>query len=310
MAAKWNFRPIPGHPRFAIRHPKGDATNRGIESWPANIANQKRQRTDTPVRHSARPLAGCALRSPASLLTNPVSRRRLLSSERPQSTALQPAKEGGELVAAKSSSKTGASSLRGSSQSRPTSLLDPATIALTAKGIFEAAKSGVDVSVRLYEATRGELAIVGAVLDSRTTTRKRFRLQVLLSSLCPHAIVVNAILLGSPKGAPIDVFLLRPASSRIGWEDDAPRTGLQPPVAGKTALQIAGPFLIPPLRAQEIVVEADRASILSRIYNKRGGTILVSYNVLGDNGDPRELKIEILLRDDQPMPAGLSGPTP
>ena len=212
-------------------------------------------------------------------------------------------------MAAKSSSKTGASSPRGSSQSRPTAALDPATIALTAKGIYEAAKAGVDVSVRLYEATRGEMAMVGAVLDSRTTARERFRLQVLLSSLCPHAIVVNAVLLGSPKGAPIDVFLLRPASSRIGWEDDVPRTGLEPPVAGKTALQIAGPFLIPPLRAQEIVVEADRASVLSRIYNKRGGTILVSYNVLGDNGDPRELKIEILLRDDQPMPAGLSGPT-
>lgn len=212
-------------------------------------------------------------------------------------------------MAAKASSKARASSARGSATSRPTAALDPATIALTAKGIYEAAKAGVDLSVRLYEATKGETAMVGAVLDSRTTARDRFRLQLVLSSVCPHAIVVNAVLFGSPKGVPIDVFLLRPSTSRIGWDDDAPRTDLEPYVAGKTAMKISGPFLIPPLRAQEIVVEVDRASVLSRIYNKRGGTILVSYNVLGDNGDPRELKIEILLRDDQPMAAGLSTPS-
>jgi hypothetical protein len=212
-------------------------------------------------------------------------------------------------VAAKASSKTHASSAKGGTQSRPTAALDPGTIALTAKGIYEAAKAGVDVSVRLFEATKGEMAMVGAILDSRTTARDRFRVQLLLSSLCPHAIVVNAVLLGSPKGVPVDVFLLRPASSRIGWEEDAPRTDLQPSVAGKTAMQIAAPFLIPPLRGQEVVVEIDRAPVLSRIYNKRGGTILVSYNVLGDNGDAKDLKIEILLRDDQPMTAGLYFPT-
>jgi hypothetical protein len=294
MAARWNFRPIPDIRalRFTTRKVMRDEARHQV------MAREYRQPKARANRHASAAFCSTARRLCAKVSGKPSDEPSepppsLVRLGRPQPTALQPAKEGGEPVAAKSSSKTGASSPRGSSQSRPTAALDPATIALTAKGIYEAAKAGVDVSVRLYEATRGEMAMVGAVL----------------ASLCPHAIVVNAVLLGSPKGAPIDVFLLRPASSRIGWEDDVPRTGLEPPVAGKTALQIAGPFLIPPLRAQEIVVEADRASVLSRIYNKRGGTILVSYNVLGDNGDPRELKIEILLRDDQPMPAGLSGPT-
>jgi hypothetical protein len=207
-------------------------------------------------------------------------------------------------VATKTSSKARASSPKGSAQIRPTAALDPATIALTAKGIYEAAKAGVDLSVRLYEATKGELAIVGAVLDSRTTSRDRFRLQILLSSVCPHGIVVNAVLFGSPKGAQVDVFLLREATRQVTFDDPAPQTELDPSIAGKNAVQVAGPFLIPPLRAQEIVVEAERAPVLSRIYNKRGGTIVVSYNVLGDNGDPKELKIEILLRDDRPIRAG------
>jgi hypothetical protein len=112
------------------------------------------------------------------------------------------------------------------------------------------------------------------------------------------------VLLGSLREVPIDVFLLREATSQISFDDPAPQTELNPSIAGKKATQVAAPFLIPPLRAQEIVVEIDRGPVLLRIYNKRGGTIVVSYNVLGDNGDPKELKIEIVLRDDRPIAAG------
>ena len=213
-------------------------------------------------------------------------------------------------MATRPSAKARASSIKGSAKALPTAALDPATLALTAKGIYEAAKAGVDLSVRLYEATKGDLALVCAVLDSQTTTTPgRFRVRLLLSSLCPHGVVVNSVTIGSPKGVPVEIFLLRPATSRIGWNDDSPQTDLSPPLAGKTAMQTASPFLIPPLRAQEIVVEVERAAVLARIYNKRGGTIVVSYDVLGDNGDPRDLRVEVLFRDDQPLVAGFFAPS-
>lgn len=179
--------------------------------------------------------------------------------------------------------------------------IDPATAAMTAKALYEAGKAGVDLSASLYGAIKGAVALVGAVHES-LTVNDRFRLRLRLSNLCPHGIAINTFKLASMKEVAVAVYLMRPAAWR--WEDSPESSALTPSVPGKTGVRTSSAFVIPPMGTQEIVVEVDRAAVLARIHNKRGATLTVSYNVLGDDGDEKDLKIEILFRDDQPILAG------
>ena len=160
-----------------------------------------------------------------------------------------------------------------------------------------AAKAGVDLSVKLYEITKGDVALLCAVYESATLD-DRFRLR--LSSVCPHGISVNSITLALPKGAPLRVFLLRESFRGLGWETRSQPAVLQPEIPGRAAIQVASAFVVPPLRTQEVVVEIERAPVLARICNKPGATLSIDYNVLGEDGDAKDLKVKILLRDDHP----------
>lgn len=197
----------------------------------------------------------------------------------------------------------------GVAKDQPTGLVDPLTLGLTAKGIYEAAKAGVDLSIRLYELTKGEVAMVCAVTDS-ATIENRFRLRMRLSSLCPHGIAVNEITLVSLKDVPLQVFLLRESSRGFGWDTRSHAAPLTPEIACRGAIPVASAFVTTPMRSQEVVVEIERAPILQRIYNKRGGSLSINYNVLGEDGDARDLRVKVLLRDDRPMRAAFFTPEP
>lgn len=206
--------------------------------------------------------------------------------------------------------KTAARQPSGVAKEQPTGLVDPVTLGLTAKGIFEAGKAGIDLSVRLYEITKGEVALVCAVTDS-STIEDRFRLRLRLSSLCPHGIAINKIAMASLKDVQLQAFLLKEATSRgFGWDSRTQSPVLTPDVPGRDAIRVEGAFLIPPLRSQEVVIEIERTPVLQRIYNKRGASILIDYNVLGDDGDAKDLKVKVLFRDDRPLRAGFLTPEP
>ena len=128
-------------------------------------------------------------------------------------------------MASRTSAKSGSTHPSGLARSQPKAAPDPGTIALTAKSIYEAAKAGVDLSVRLYEATKGEVALVCAVFESKTLN-DRFRLRLRLSSVCPHSIAINSITALTPKGVPVDLFLMRSAGS--SFDSDAKDSDLQP----------------------------------------------------------------------------------
>ena len=189
-----------------------------------------------------------------------------------------------------------------------TGLVDPVTLGLTAKGIYEAGKAGIDLSVRLYELTKGEVALVCAVTDS-ATIEDRFRLRLRLSSLCPHGIAINKFAMATLKDVPLQVFLLKEAAARgFGWDSRTQSPVLSPEIPGRDAIRLEATFLIPAMRTQEVVIELERAPVLQRIYNKRGASVLINYNVLGDDGDARDLKVKVLLRDDRPIRAGFFTP--
>jgi hypothetical protein len=195
----------------------------------------------------------------------------------------------------------------GSAADQPTAVVDPFTLALTAKGVYEAAKAGVDLSVKLYEVTKGDVALVCAVYES-ATIENRFRLRLRVSSVCPHGIVVNKITLATPKDVPLDMFLLRQSSRGFGWDARSQPEILKPEIAGRSAIRVDSPFVIPPLRTQEIVIEVERAPVLARIFNKRGAALSIDYNVLGHDGDAKHLPVKVLFRDDQPLSAGFFTP--
>jgi hypothetical protein len=192
---------------------------------------------------------------------------------------------------------------------QPTGLVDPVTLGLTAKGIYEAGKAGVDLSVRLYELTKGEVALVCAVTESATFD-DRFRLRLTLSSLCPHGIAINKVAMATLKDVPLQVFLLRGSSRGFGWDTRSPAAVLAPEIPGRAAILVQTAFVIPPMRTQEAVIELERAPVLQRIHNKRGATISINYNILGDDGDARDLRMKLLLRDDRPLMAGFFTPEP
>ena len=206
--------------------------------------------------------------------------------------------------------KTAARQPSGVAKEQPTGLVDPVTLGLTAKGIFEAGKAGIDLSVRLYEITKGEVALVCAVTDS-STIEDRFRLRLRLSSLCPHGIAINKIAMASLKDVQLQAFLLKEATSRgFGWDSRTQSPVLTPDVPGRDAIRVESAFLIPPRRSQEVVIEIERTPVLQMIYNKRGASILIDYNVLGDDGDAKDLKVKVLFRDDRPLRAGFFTPEP
>jgi hypothetical protein len=190
---------------------------------------------------------------------------------------------------------------------QPTGLVDPVTLGLTAKGIYEAGKAGVDLSVRLYELTKGEVALVCAVTES-ATIEDRFRVRLRLSSLCPHGIAINKVAMAALKDVPLRVFLLRESSRGFGWDARSQAAVLVPEISGRAAILVETAFVIPPMRTQEVVIELERAPVLQRIYNKRGAAISIAYNVLGDDGDAMDLKVKVLLRDDRPLMAGFFTP--
>ena len=111
------------------------------------------------------------------------------------------------------------------------------------------------------------------------------------------------------RDVPAQVFLLKEAAARgFGWDTRTQSPVLTPEVPGRDAIRLEGTFLIPSMRTQEVVIELERAAVLQRLYNKRGATVLVNYNVLGDDGDARDLKVKVLLRDDRPIRAGFFTP--
>jgi hypothetical protein len=204
-------------------------------------------------------------------------------------------------MASRTTAKSGSTKPGSLAHSQPKAILDPGTAALTAKSIYEAAKAGIDLSTKLYEATKGAVAVVCAVHESLAID-DRYRLRLRLSSVCPHSIAINSITALTPKGVPVDLFLMRSAGS--GLDSASKSSDLQPPVSGKVGKRFADAFVIPPMATQEVVVEVKRADVQARIHNRRGGELAVNYNVLGDDGDESEAKVKVLFRDDQPLLAG------